>query len=63
VNLPPKYQLRMLEESVRVLEKEQVALINVPVPEFQDTDPAEIVHDFQRVRIQTLPTSTLCLYR
>ncbi|KAG7277694.1 hypothetical protein CRUP_024514 [Coryphaenoides rupestris] len=46
VNLP--YQMRKLEESVRVLEKEQVALINVPVPEFQDTDPAEIIHDFQR---------------
>ncbi|KAG7264140.1 hypothetical protein CRUP_024482 [Coryphaenoides rupestris] len=42
VNQPSKYQMRKLEESVRVLEKEQVALINVPVPEFQDTDPAEM---------------------
>ncbi|KAJ3591910.1 hypothetical protein NHX12_007040 [Muraenolepis orangiensis] len=48
MNLPSKYQMRQLEESVRVLEKEQVALINVPVPEFQDSDPADIVHDFQR---------------
>ncbi|XP_061698463.1 integral membrane protein 2Bb [Syngnathoides biaculeatus] len=40
--------LRQLEERIRVLEEEQVALINVPVPEFEDGDPADIVHDFQR---------------
>jgi integral membrane protein 2B len=51
--------MRQLQESVRVLEREQVALINVPVPEFEDTDPADIVHDFERVRTQTLPTITL----
>jgi len=48
VNLPSKFQMRQLQESVRVLEREQVALINVPVPEFEDTDPADIVHDFER---------------
>ncbi|CAL8342080.1 unnamed protein product [Boreogadus saida] len=48
VNLPSTYQMRQLQESVRVLEREQVALINVPVPEFEDTDPADIVHDFER---------------
>nr|XP_057938115.1 integral membrane protein 2B-like isoform X2 [Doryrhamphus excisus] len=40
--------LRQLEERIRVLEQEQVELINVPVPEFEDGDPADIVHDFQR---------------
>ncbi|XP_054642564.1 integral membrane protein 2Bb isoform X1 [Dunckerocampus dactyliophorus] len=40
--------LRQLEERIRVLEEEQVELISVPVPEFEDGDPADIVHDFQR---------------
>ncbi|XP_041663096.1 integral membrane protein 2B-like isoform X2 [Cheilinus undulatus] len=48
VELPNQYQLRQLEERIRVLEREQVELINVPVPEFDDGDPADIVHDFQR---------------
>ncbi|KAM6978218.1 integral membrane protein 2B-like [Tautogolabrus adspersus] len=42
------FPLRQLEERIRVLEREQVELINVPVPEFDDGDPADIVHDFQR---------------
>lgn len=50
LELPNQFQLRQLEERIRVLEREQVELINVPVPEFEDGDPAEIVHDFQRVR-------------
>ncbi|XP_037095903.1 integral membrane protein 2B-like [Syngnathus acus] len=40
--------LKQLEEQIRILEREQVALINVPVPDFEDGDPADIVHDFQR---------------
>uniref|UniRef100_A0A3Q3QS00 Integral membrane protein 2 n=1 Tax=Monopterus albus TaxID=43700 RepID=A0A3Q3QS00_MONAL len=48
VELPNQFQLRQLEERIRVLEKEQVELISVPVPEFEDGDPADIVHDFQR---------------
>ncbi|XP_071383404.1 integral membrane protein 2B-like [Centroberyx affinis] len=48
VELPSQFQLRQLEESIRVLEREQVELINVPVPEFDDSDPADIVHDFHR---------------
>ncbi|XP_076871743.1 integral membrane protein 2Ba [Brachyhypopomus gauderio] len=40
--------LRRLEERVRILEEEEVAFINVPVPEFSDSDPADIVHDFNR---------------
>uniref|UniRef100_A0A3B3V861 Integral membrane protein 2 n=1 Tax=Poecilia latipinna TaxID=48699 RepID=A0A3B3V861_9TELE len=39
---------RLLEEKIRVLEREQVEFINVPVPDFEDGDPADIVHDFQR---------------
>ncbi|KAM3861822.1 integral membrane protein 2Bb [Diretmus argenteus] len=48
VDLPSQFQLRQLEESIRVLEKEQVEIINVPVPEFDGSDPADIVHDFHR---------------
>uniref|UniRef100_UPI0037E97D2D integral membrane protein 2B-like isoform X2 n=1 Tax=Semicossyphus pulcher TaxID=241346 RepID=UPI0037E97D2D len=48
VELPNQFHLRQLEERIRVLEREQVELINVPVPEFDDGDPADIVHDFQR---------------
>lgn len=40
---------RRIEERVRVLEDEGVALINIPVPKFSDSDPADIVHDFNRV--------------
>lgn len=50
VELPNQFHLKQLEERIRVLEREQVELINVPVPEFDDGDPADIVHDFQRVR-------------
>lgn len=48
VDLPNQFQLRQLEERIQVLEREQVELINVPVPEFDNGDPADIVHDFQR---------------
>ncbi|XP_056282405.1 integral membrane protein 2B-like isoform X2 [Pseudoliparis swirei] len=43
----PNQSLRQMER-VRVLQREQVELISVPVPEFGDGDPADIVHDFQR---------------
>lgn len=42
-------QLLQLQESIQILEKEQVELVNIPVPGFGDGDPAKIVHDFQRV--------------
>ncbi|XP_036401060.1 integral membrane protein 2B-like [Megalops cyprinoides] len=48
VELDLSSQLRQLEESIRVLEDEEVELISVPVPEFADSDPADIVHDFAR---------------
>lgn len=50
LELPNSFRLRHLQENVRVLLPDQVELINVPVPEFEDGDPADIVHDFQRVR-------------
>ena len=42
--------LKRLDERVRILQEDKVELINVPVPEFSDNDPADIVHDFNRVR-------------
>lgn len=44
----PRYQI--IEENIRILEEEDVEFISVPIPEFADSDPADIVHDFQRVR-------------
>ncbi|KAJ8252943.1 hypothetical protein GJAV_G00207420 [Gymnothorax javanicus] len=46
VDMPP--QLRSIQEKIRFWEEEEVELINVPVPEFADSDPADIVHDFPR---------------
>ncbi|XP_051996351.1 integral membrane protein 2Ba isoform X2 [Xyrauchen texanus] len=40
--------LKRIEERVRVLEDDGVELINIPVPKFSDSDPADIVHDFNR---------------
>ncbi|XP_028655526.1 integral membrane protein 2Bb [Erpetoichthys calabaricus] len=49
IDLPtPAGALRRIEERIQFLENEQVELINVPVPEFADSDPADIVHDFHR---------------
>lgn len=42
--------LKRVEERVTVMEEEGIALINIPVPKFSDSDPADIVHDFNRVR-------------
>jgi len=49
VELEPEsqFQLRQLNENVRFI-GEDVELINIPVPEFEDGDPADIVHDFQK---------------
>lgn len=40
--------LKRIEEKVTVMEDEGIALINIPVPRFSDSDPADIVHDFNR---------------
>lgn len=47
-----RYQI--IEESIQILQEEDVEFISVPVPEFADNDPADIVHDFQRVRNNAL---------
>lgn len=44
-------QLLQLQERIQILEKQQVALINIPVPGFSDGDPASIVHDFNIVSV------------
>uniref|UniRef100_S4R4C0 Integral membrane protein 2 n=1 Tax=Petromyzon marinus TaxID=7757 RepID=S4R4C0_PETMA len=41
--------LLRLEEDVEFDLDYSVSLINVPVPGFEESDPAEIVHDFQRL--------------
>ncbi|XP_056610338.1 integral membrane protein 2Bb isoform X2 [Triplophysa dalaica] len=43
VDLP----LRYIEENVSFLENDEVELIRVPVPEFRESDAADIVHDFK----------------
>ncbi|XP_061579274.1 integral membrane protein 2B-like isoform X2 [Cololabis saira] len=45
---PEGFHLRQLQERIRVLEEDEVEMISVPVPNFEDGDPADIVHDFQR---------------
>lgn len=42
----PRYQI--IEENIQILKEEGVEFISVPVPEFADSDPADIVHDFHR---------------
>ncbi|GAA6067662.1 integral membrane protein 2Bb, partial [Tachysurus ichikawai] len=44
----PALAFRRIDEIVRVLQDEEVELIDVPVPSFSDSDPAVIVHDFKR---------------
>lgn len=51
--------LKRLDERVRILDKEQVELISVPVPDFKDSNAAEILHDFVHVRSHT---HTGCVY-
>ncbi|KAM4699031.1 integral membrane protein 2B [Discoglossus pictus] len=46
VDTPARFH--SFKESIQILEEEDVELINVPVPEFADSDPADIVHDFHR---------------
>lgn len=58
VEMPSQFQLRQLEESIQVMEENQVELINIPVPEFEDGDSAQIVHDFGRVRRSGTSRST-----
>uniref|UniRef100_H3AEX4 Integral membrane protein 2 n=1 Tax=Latimeria chalumnae TaxID=7897 RepID=H3AEX4_LATCH len=47
-NVTPAAVYRAIEENVQIFEEDEVELISVPVPEFADSDPADIVHDFHR---------------
>uniref|UniRef100_UPI00398EAA7E integral membrane protein 2C-like n=1 Tax=Pristiophorus japonicus TaxID=55135 RepID=UPI00398EAA7E len=43
------FRARMqLEEDVKIYLKDEVELINVPVPQFKGGDAADIIHDFQQ---------------
>lgn len=46
---PFKGQLE-LHEDVKIYIEDNYEQINVPVPQFGGSDPADIIHDFQRVR-------------
>ncbi|XP_030056349.1 integral membrane protein 2B isoform X2 [Microcaecilia unicolor] len=37
-----------IQEGIEILEEENVEFINVPIPEFGDSDPSRIVHDFSK---------------
>lgn len=39
-----------LHEDVKIYIEENYEQINIPVPQFGGSDPADIIHDFQRVR-------------
>lgn len=45
---PEPYFLPIAEE-VDIREDDNIAIIDVPVPKFSDSDPAAIVHDFDRL--------------
>ncbi len=45
-----------LEENVGIYLDDNYEQISVPVPDFGSSDPADIIHDFHRVRI--FPRST-----
>ncbi|XP_001513545.1 integral membrane protein 2B isoform X1 [Ornithorhynchus anatinus] len=44
----PAAHYQTIEENIQILAQENVEFISVPVPEFADSDPANIVHDFHR---------------
>uniref|UniRef100_A0A5F8GUP3 Integral membrane protein 2 n=1 Tax=Monodelphis domestica TaxID=13616 RepID=A0A5F8GUP3_MONDO len=44
----PAARFQTIEENIKILEEDNVEFISVPVPEFADSDPANIVHDFHK---------------
>lgn len=51
-SLSSQVRTRMeLEEDVKIYLEDNYEHINVPVPQFGGGDPADIIHDFQRVRL------------
>lgn len=49
----PPYYLPRIDEELEI--HDNVAIINVPKPRFGESDPAYILHDFQRVRSLLAP--------
>lgn len=45
----PASRYQTIEENIKIFEEDEVEFISVPVPEFADSDPANIVHDFNKV--------------
>ncbi|TKC37826.1 hypothetical protein EI555_010287, partial [Monodon monoceros] len=44
----PAARYQTIEENIKIFEEDEVEFISVPVPEFADSDPANIVHDFNK---------------
>lgn len=44
----PAARYQTIEENIKIFEEDEVEFISVPVPEFGDSDPANIVHDFNK---------------
>ena len=44
----PAARYQTIEENIKIFEEDAVEFISVPVPEFADSDPANIVHDFNK---------------
>lgn len=52
---PPLFGRYELEESIGIYLEQNYEKISVPVPHFGGSDPADIIHDFHRVRSRTCP--------
>uniref|UniRef100_A0A670K1T7 Integral membrane protein 2 n=1 Tax=Podarcis muralis TaxID=64176 RepID=A0A670K1T7_PODMU len=58
-----------IAEEADIREDDNIAIIQVPVPKFSDSDPAAIVHDFERViltayldLIENIHTGDICVF-
>lgn len=52
---PPLFGRYELEESINIYLEQNYEKISVPVPHFGGSDPADIIHDFHRVRSRRWP--------
>ncbi|NXQ25674.1 ITM2A protein, partial [Alaudala cheleensis] len=52
-----------IAEEADIREDDNIAIIDVPIPKFSDSDPAAIVHDFDRVRVKCSVVSLLAAVR
>lgn len=52
---PPLFGRYELEENINIYLEQNYEKISVPVPHFGGSDPADIIHDFHRVRSRTCP--------